>query len=50
MEKMLGKKRHIAVFVLPALLIFVVFSIIPLITSGLYSLFEYDGIGTMKFI
>lgn len=50
MEKMLGKKRHIAVFVLPALILFIAFSIIPLITSGIYSLFEYDGIGTMKFI
>ncbi len=50
MDKMLGKKSHIAVFVLPALIIFVVFSIIPLITSGIYSLFQYDGIGTMEFI
>jgi len=50
MDKMLGKKSHIAIFVLPALILFIVFSIIPLITSGIYSLFEYDGIGTMKFI
>lgn len=50
MEKMLGKKSHIAVFILPALILFIAFSIIPLITSGIYSLFEYDGIGTMKFI
>lgn len=50
MNKMLGKKRYIAVFVLPAMLIFVCFIIIPLIISGTYSLFEYDGIGTMKFI
>lgn len=50
MDKMLGKKTNIAIFVLPALILFVAFSIIPLITSGIYSLFEYDGIGTMKFI
>lgn len=47
---MLGKKSHIAIFVLPALLLFVTFGLIPLVTSGIYSLFEYDGIGTMNFI
>lgn len=50
MERMLGKKTHIAIFVLPALLLFVTFGLIPLVTSGIYSLFEYDGIGTMRFI
>lgn len=50
MNKMLGRKRYVAAFVLPALLLFVCFSIIPLMVSGFYSLFEYDGIGTMKFI
>ena len=50
MEKMLGKKRYIAVFVLPALLMFACFVIAPLLTTGIYSLFEYDGIGSMKFL
>lgn len=50
MNKMLGKKRYVAIFVLPALLLFVGFTIIPMITSGIYSLFKYDGIGTMEFI
>ncbi|MGN0427741.1 MAG: carbohydrate ABC transporter permease [Agathobacter sp.] len=50
MNKMLGRKRYVAVFVLPALILFVCFTIIPLIVSGIYSLFEYDGIGAMKFI
>lgn len=50
MNKMLGKKSYIAVFVLPALVMFVCFVLIPLIISGVYSLFEYDGIGTMKFL
>lgn len=50
MNKMLGKKRYVAIFVLPALLIFLCFVMIPLIISGTYSLFEYDGIGTMKFL
>jgi len=50
MDKILGRKSHIAIFVLPALIIFIVFSIIPLVISGIYSFFEYDGIGAMKFI
>lgn len=50
MNKMLGRKRYVAVFVLPALLVFVCFVLIPLIMSGTYSLFEYDGIGAMKFV
>lgn len=50
MDKMLGKKRYIAIFVLPALLLFLCFVVAPLAVTGIYSLFEYDGIGTMKFI
>lgn len=50
MNKMLGKKSNIAIFILPALLIFLCFTILPLIISGVYSFFEYDGIGTMKFV
>jgi len=47
---MLGKKGNVMVFVLPALLMFLGFILIPLIISALYSLFKYDGIGTMQFI
>ncbi|ROR27202.1 carbohydrate ABC transporter membrane protein 1 (CUT1 family) [Mobilisporobacter senegalensis] len=50
MDKMLGKKRYIAIFVLPALLLFLCFVVAPLFVTGIYSLFEYDGIGTMKFL
>jgi raffinose/stachyose/melibiose transport system permease protein len=50
MNKMLGKKRHIIIFIMPALLLFVCFVIAPLLTTGIYSLFEYDGIGTMDFL
>lgn len=49
MDKMLGKKTYIALFVLPALLIFAAFVIIPLIITGFYSLFDYNGIGEMDF-
>lgn len=50
MDKMLGKKRYVALFVLPALLFFLCFVVAPLFVTGIYSLFEYDGIGTMSFL
>jgi raffinose/stachyose/melibiose transport system permease protein len=42
MDKMLGKKRYIAIFVMPALLLFLCFVVAPLVVTGIYSLFEYD--------
>lgn len=50
MNKMLGRKKYIILFMAPAFLLFVGFTIIPLIVSGAYSFFEYDGIGKMDFI
>jgi raffinose/stachyose/melibiose transport system permease protein len=50
MNNMLGKKSFVACFVLPALILFISFSMIPLFISGAYSLFQYDGMGEMKFI
>ncbi|MDR0923949.1 MAG: sugar ABC transporter permease [Hungatella sp.] len=50
MNNMLGKKSFVACFVLPALILFISFSMIPLFISGAYSLFQYDGMGKMKFI
>jgi raffinose/stachyose/melibiose transport system permease protein len=50
MDKLLSKKTHIAIFVLPALFLFVGFIIIPLFITGFYSLFEYNGIGEMSFL
>ena len=50
MNKILAKKLNIVIFVLPALLLFIIFCLIPIVTSAYYSLFKYDGIGTMKFI
>lgn len=50
MEKMLGNKKYILIFILPALLLFLGFTLIPLITSGVYSFFEYNGIGSKTFI
>ena len=50
MQGILEQKKYVAIFVLPALLIFVCFAIIPLICTGVYSFFSYDGIGKMEFI
>ncbi|TCZ73190.1 sugar ABC transporter permease [Paenibacillus albiflavus] len=43
-------KRAIAVFVLPCLLMYVVFVFVPILVSFYYSLAEWTGIGTPKFI
>lgn len=50
MDKMLSSKKHIALFVLPALLLFLLIVLLPLLTTGAYSLFEYDGMGKMEFL
>jgi ABC-type sugar transport systems, permease components len=50
MDRMLAKKRYVAAFVLPAFLFFVIFVVVPLSATGVYSLFAYDGIGAMKFL
>ena len=50
MNKMLGNKKYILIFILPALVLFIGFTLIPLITSGIYSFFEYNGIGSKTFI
>lgn len=50
MDRMLGRKKYVMLFVLPALLIFLCFVVAPLVVSGYYSLFDYDGIGAMKFV
>ncbi|MDF2614556.1 MAG: binding-protein-dependent transport system inner rane component [Clostridia bacterium] len=50
MDKVLSSKRYIALFVVPAFLIFIAFAIIPLIVTGVYSFFEYDGAGEKIFI
>lgn len=50
MDKVLGSKKYIALFVLPGLLLFVAFAILPLFVTGVYSLFQYDGTGEKVFI
>lgn len=50
MDKILSNKWSIAVFVLPALLLFVAVAIAPLFITGYYSLFDYNGLGKMDYI
>ena len=50
MNRQLSNKKNIMVFVLPALVFFVLLAVVPLIITGFYSFFEYDGISKMEFI
>ena len=50
MDKILSNKRSIAIFVLPALLLFVAVAVVPLIISGYYSFFDYNGFADMKYV
>jgi len=50
MEKMLRDKKIIALFILPALIIFAVFIPIPLITSLVLSLFKWNLLSPPRFI
>jgi len=50
MEKMLRDKRIIALFILPALIIFVVFIPVPLISSLVLSAFKWDLLSPPRFI
>lgn len=50
MDKILSKKRYIAIFVLPALLLFLFIVVVPLGITAYYSLLEYNGAGLKEFI
>lgn len=50
MNRMLHSKKTIIFFLLPSLIIFIATVIIPVIWSGYYSLFSWNGIGKMKFV
>ena len=49
MDRILSNKRTIAVFVLPALLVFIAGAIVPLFITGYYSLFNYNGLSAMEY-
>lgn len=50
MERVLSDKKAICFFILPALIIFVIIVILPIILSGYYSMLDWDGIGKSTFI
>ena len=50
LKGILDNKRAVAVFVLPALLCFIGFVLLPLFFTAVYGFFDYDGIGTMRFV
>lgn len=50
MDKVLGDRKAVAVFVLPAFLIYAAIVIVPLFISAFYSTFEWDGIGEKIYI
>ncbi|MFC5531451.1 carbohydrate ABC transporter permease [Cohnella yongneupensis] len=50
MDKVLGDKRAIGLFVLPTLILFAVIIIAPIFLSGYYSLLDWNGIGKGAFI
>lgn len=50
MDKILKRKRYIAIFILPSLLLFLFVVIVPLCITAYYSLLEYNGSGNKSFI
>lgn len=50
MQKMLGNRKVYLVFVLPALIVYLLMAFIPILMSGYYSLLEWDGIGKGVFV
>lgn len=50
MPKTLGSKRAAWLFLLPALVMFVIIMIVPIFWSLSYSLFHWDGVTAMKYI
>jgi raffinose/stachyose/melibiose transport system permease protein len=50
MDKVLADKKAICIFVLPALILFTVIVIAPIVISGYYSTLQWDGFGKGVFI
>lgn len=49
MKKIMSNKWYIMIFLLPALVLYLGFTILPIITTFIYSFFDYNGIGSMTF-
>lgn len=50
MKKVFGNKKSIAVFVLPAFLLYVVFSLVPIVYNFIISLYQTDLMSPGKFV
>jgi len=50
MDKILNNKKAIFIFVFPAMLLFVIAVILPIIISTYYSFLDWDGIGKASFV
>ncbi|CAH1208005.1 Diacetylchitobiose uptake system permease protein NgcF [Paenibacillus auburnensis] len=50
MHAVFGNKKAIAVFVLPALILFILVGFIPIVQSFYYSMLDWNGIGEAKFV
>jgi raffinose/stachyose/melibiose transport system permease protein len=50
MRKLYSNKLTIFLFILPALLLFLLILVAPIFVSGYYSLFDWNGFGTKTFI
>ncbi|WP_104804314.1 carbohydrate ABC transporter permease [Blautia marasmi] len=50
MERVLSNKKHIAIFLLPAGLIFLSVMVVPILATGYYSLLDWNGIGEGTFV
>lgn len=50
MNKLYSNKFHIFIFLVPALILFCGILIAPIVMSGYYSFFDWDGIGAKNFI
>lgn len=50
MEKVLKNKFYISIFIMPALAIFIMTFVIPILQTVYGSFFKWDGINSMEFI
>lgn len=50
MNKFLYSRKSVAVFLLPALLIYCIIVLVPIFITAYYGLFEYNGMSSMNFI
>ncbi len=50
MHQVFGNKKAIAVFVVPALILYILVGFFPILQSMYYSLLDWDGIQPAKFI